>query len=140
MKNSKIKSLVLIDIALIPIFIGVIITGFGLHDVVHHQASTNLMWKPLHILFAALSLIVSIVHIHQHWGWYRGIINGTKTKKCRVTTALTVLFILTTLSGLLIYIIPTVGVKHYILGLALMLLAFLHIAKRFKWLIKNCTK
>ena len=136
MKNSKIKSLVLIDIALIPIFIGVSVTGIKLHIATDDIS----MWMLLHIVFAALSLIVGSVHIYQHWSWYKGLFNRTKAKRCRLTIALSVLFVVVVLSGLLAGVNPVVGVLHHKLGVLMTLISFIHIAKRFKWLVNNCTK
>lgn len=137
MKNSKIKRLFLTDILLIPTFIGIVVTGLGLHVAVHHHYVSNTIWKPLHLAFACLSVILVIMHIYQHLGWYKGLLNRTAAKRSQITAILSILFIITTLSGFLIYINSYWGALHYKLGIILVIISLVHIGKRLGWLIKN---
>lgn len=129
------------DLILVPVFILSLYTGVKLHLASHHGViSAHIQqWTVAHVLVTLLFLILILLHVWSHWGWYRALKNGCKGKK-KVVLLLSLLFLIVALTGIYLFFIHTsqnhVGLLHYRFGIALGILAFLHILKRRKFLFQ----
>jgi len=95
----------------------------------------------VHIYFGLLWILLMIFHIVQNWPWFKKITTITHILKNKLTTLITIIFILLALSGILLWIdiIPrnVFNVKeiHDITGKLLFALIIIHIIQRFKWYV-----
>ncbi|MFV0553364.1 MAG: DUF4405 domain-containing protein [Mangrovibacterium sp.] len=140
---TKGKSIFIIDLILIPVFILVIYSGLKLHIAGHadnHEVWAY--WAHYHIIVSVLSLIFGWLHIKAHWGWYKSLVKKGIGKKSRVTPLLSLLFLIEIITGIiLVFFIEggnsAVGMWHYRLGLALILLVLIHLISRFSLMAKG---
>lgn len=140
---TKGKSIFIIDIILIPVFTLVIYSGLKLHVVGHindHTIWEN--WAHYHIVASIASLIVGWLHIRAHWGWYKSLMRKGLSKKSKTTTALSVLFLILIITGVILILFidggnSPIGIWHYRLGLAMAVLLIVHLFSRLTLLIKG---
>ncbi|SHF35418.1 hypothetical protein [Dysgonomonas macrotermitis] len=143
---TKGKSIFIIDLILIPVFVLVIYTGFELH----FAGGTNdhdiwSYWCHLHIIVSIISLIVGWLHVKAHLGWYKSIIKNGLGKKSKITLILTFLFVILILTGIvLIFFVEggnsALGLWHYRFGLVMTVLLVIHLIARFPLLLKGLKK
>lgn len=133
------------DILMLILFASSLYTGIELHyagDFQSHKVWHN--WAMVHSIINTLLLIVAAIHIKQHWGWYKSFFKKSASKS-RVTKLLTVIFALTALSGIALLIFSrgqgtSLGMIHYVCGLAFGAIGTGHFAKRWKVFRKGVTK
>lgn len=131
----KRKKNLMIDWALVPLFVLLALTGLKLHIAGHgtdHDVWHN--WAVAHIVIGALFTFVSGWHIKMHWNWYKTIPKKGFGKKSQVTAAVSVAFVCTVVTGLLLLGVEGansgIGLWHYKLGILMLLLAIIHLALR----------
>ena len=77
---SRNRFIYLTDLMLVPIFILSFYTGVELHIAGqgdNHEIWHN--WAVFHVNASLLFMILGIVHVKSHWGWYKGL----KTLGCK---------------------------------------------------------
>ena len=142
----KAKRLFLTDLLLLIAFVPSSATGFILHWA-GHQDSHELWhnWAVAHVITTLLLTILVAIHIYGHWGWYKSLLkNGTKNKS-RVTIILSALMLIVIITGIIVLFKhqgtnSNLGIRHYILGIILSIVAIGHFIKRRKVLFKGLKK
>lgn len=137
---SKGKTIFIIDLILIPVFILVIYTGLKIHvvgNVQDHDIWSY--WSHFHIIVSIVSLIIGGLHIKAHWGWYKGFVKRGLGKKSKITLALSILFLLLTITGVMLTLLveggnSILGLWHYRLGLVMIVLLIIHTIARLSLL------
>lgn len=122
---------------LLPLaFVASVVTGIGLH-VAGHGISHEVWhyWAVAHVLSSLLWLISGASHIKRHGRWYKAIASKGLGRKSRMTLAMSVVFMIATVTGIVLLACvdganSAIGLWHYGLGIVLMALSFIHIAKR----------
>lgn len=95
----------------------------------------------VHIYFGLLWILLMIFHIVQNWSWFKKITTITHILRNKLTTLITIIFILLALSGILLWIdiIPrnVFNIKeiHDVTGKLLFALIIIHIIQRIKWYV-----
>lgn len=118
-------------------------SGIKLHIAGHffnHEIWHN--WAVLHVITSILFLIIGIIHIKNHWGWYKSIIKRNFNYKIGKTLFLSIVFGLVSLTGIVLVLFinganSNIGVWHYRLGLILTILSIIHIVRRWYLLKKS---
>lgn len=122
---------------LLPLaFVASAVTGIGLHIARHgtnHEVWHN--WAVVHVLSSILWLISAAFHIKRHGRWYKAIASKGIGRKSRTTLALSIVFLIVAIMGIVLLACvdganSVVGLWHYWLGIVLIVLSFIHIAKR----------
>ena len=139
---SRSRFIYLIDLMLVPVFVLSLYTGVELH--IAGQGSDPEIWHnwaASHISVSLLFLILGIVHVKSHWGWYKGLkTSGCKGKR-KAVLWLSVVFLLTVVSGLLLLFVEgansPMGLLHYKIGIFVSVLSVLHILKRKQFLFRG---
>lgn len=105
---SRSSSLRKTDIGLMVSIPLTVISGLILHAVGHDPNSTTIqLWVAIHIFTGILMIIFSVMHIVQHWAWFKTIFRKFKRhSKITMLTALTFVFV--SITGLML-----VDVKDY---------------------------
>lgn len=113
-----------------------LVSGILIHYAGHFESHN--VWHNLSVLhcFINVALVITIViHIKQHWGWFKGLFKKSSLKK-KLAIFVTTAFLSVLLSG--IYLLAFTdgqgthaGLVHYWFGLFFGLLAILHLAKRW---------
>lgn len=135
------KKIFVIDRTLLVAFLLSAVSGIAFH-LVGHSASHELWrrWAVCHVLTSTAFLITVSLHIKTHWGWYKSWVKRGQGKKSRVTVLLTCLFTLTALTGIGLLFVrganSFLGLWHYRLGLAVLVISIGHILKRHHLLAK----
>ena len=140
------KSIAIIDLLLIPVFMASGITGIGLHVAGHrttHEVWEN--WAMAHVIASVLMLLLVIYHVYAHWAWYKSWFRNVQGKKSGVTMALTLAFLFLVVTGIILLVAINgpnsgVGISHLAVGLLLIVLSCIHIIKRLKALTKMLKK
>ena len=131
-----------IDWILIPLFLLTAYTGIKLHivgDGSNHEIWHN--WAIFHVLSSLLFLITIIFHVKTHWRWYKGAIKNRLGKKSRITVVLSVAFLFVSVTGIILFGVKGensyIGLLHYKIGIATIILCIGHILKRIPLLRKS---
>ena len=124
------------DLSLAILGLGSLVSGILIHYAGHFESHN--VWHNLSVLHFFVNvafLITTMIHIKQHWGWFRGLLKKSSLKK-KVALFVTIAFLTVSLSG--IYLLAFTegqgthaGVVHYVLGLIFGLLAILHLTRRW---------
>ena len=129
------KKVFKIDCGLYPLGIFTVLTGVSLH-IAGHGVSHNIweIWAVLHSLVAVAFTVLLANHILTHRAWFKNMRRSTFWHKRIVTTTLSVLLVLTALSGVVLLAVwgtnTHLGLLHYKIGLGFALLMVVHGAKR----------
>ena len=136
------KRIFVIDWILIVVFIVSAISGVGLHIAGHrssHEVWHN--WAVFHVLGSVLFLVAIIFHVKTHWRWYKGIIKNGISRKSKVTAALSIIFLLLSVTGIVLLGVnganSPLGLWHYKIGIITIVIAVGHIIKRLPALRKS---
>lgn len=157
------KKVFVIDWVLVPLFAVSGFTGFGLHIAGHgdsHALWHN--WAVAHIVSSLLFTVFVLWHVKMHWGWYKGLfrtgpgrrrkspgcersgpgITGrARSRRSRVTVAVSVLFAAVALTGYVLLAVSGagsgIGLWHYRIGIVAAVLFCGHILKRTPVLRKS---
>lgn len=85
--------------------------------------------------------MAAIFHITTHWGWYKGVIRNGFGKKSKITVALSVVFFLVSVTGIILLGVnganSYIGLLHYKIGIVTIVLCVGHILKRIPLLRKS---
>ena len=139
----KTKTLFLTDLLLLIAFIPASATGFILHwagHQTHHELWHN--WAIAHIISTLLLTIMIVIHIYDHWGWYKSLFRNGIKNKSRATIVLSVLMLVVIITGHIVLFRhqganSDFGLKHYVLGVALSVIAVGHFIRRHRILFKG---
>ncbi len=141
----KFKTNIRIDLALIPTFLLLIISGIGIHvtdEFTHHSIWHN--WAVTHVIAALLFLILGIFHIKGHWAWFKSL-KKTLKRKSKPNMILTLLFLFETVTGIILLAFidggdTHIGSWHWVVGLIMIVFGIGHILKRLKTLKLGLSK
>ncbi len=138
------KKIFVIDWWLVFTFAITSLSGIELHIAGHgtsHETWHN--WAVCHTIASIIFVILSIIHIKMHWGWYKTFKNGL-SRKSRITIGLSIIYLATTITGLLLLSVSgansKIGIWHFGAGLILTVLSVIHLIKRFNILQKSLKK
>ena len=134
-----------VDLLLLLFWVLTMASGLGMYAAGHggsHQVWHN--WAVVHVFSSLFFMVAAFFHVYFHLNWYKGLFQGGKGKKSRVTIAITLMFVLLVITGILALTIPqgpgsSIGMKHYTLGLLCMVFFTGHIIKRHHVLVKALT-
>lgn len=120
-------------------------TGVQIHYAGHfqsHEVWHN--WSVAHFFINVALLIVAIVHVKQHWGFYKTLIKNINLRS-KVTMMVTLSFSIVALSGIYLLIFvegqgSSAGFVHYILGIVFTVFGLGHLAKRWRVFKKGVLK
>ena len=141
-RDMKISKLFKVDVTMLPVIIGLIITGIKIHVTsygLNHETWYN--WAVAHVALSLAFTILVYIHIRQHWAWYKNLLLPAKKPRI-ISILLTTVMLLELITGMaLIAFVDGEGSSwghiHWIGGLILTALATGHIIKRFKILLKG---
>lgn len=143
---TKGKFIFIIDLLMLLVFPVLIFTGIKLH-VYGSKGDHEIwsFWAHFHIIVSVVMLLIGILHVKAHWGWYKGLMRGVMRKKSKVIIALSVLFVILTITGILLVMFEKggnspLGLWHYRFGLAIIVAVVLHTIARFTLLKKGLLK
>ena len=136
------KKLLVIDWILIIAYVLSACSGIELHIAGHGNSHETWYNRAMfHAIMSFLFFVTAIFHLATHWGWYSGIIKNGMGRKSKVTAVLSVLFLSTSVTGLILLDVneanPQIGLSHYKIGIAMSLLSIGHILKRLPVLRKS---
>lgn len=125
------------DIVLIVAFAALIVSGVGVHlagEIANHHCWHA--WAVAHVIAAAMFLVVGAFHIKGHWPWFKTIAT-TFRKKSKPTLVLTLLFLLETVTGVILLAFTDganshTGLWHWWTGIILAGFGIGHLLKRLK--------
>ena len=144
-KLSKMKRIFIIDWWLLLAFAITAYSGFKLHIAGHfstHEVWHN--WAVFHILVSLAFVILGVLHVQTHWGWYKSLITKGIGKKSKVTIWLSFIFLITSLTGFILLGVCCrqfhIGMWHYRLGIIFTIIGIGHFIKRFPILRKTIIK
>ena len=131
------KRIFAIDWGLIPSSILCAATGIGLHVArLEGDHAAWHVWSAAHIATSLLFTILMAMHVHTHWGWYKGWMARGLGRKSRVTATVSVLSVIVVTTGIALLGVEgansDIGLWHYRLGLATIALWGWHVAKRWR--------
>lgn len=117
-------------------FVASAFSGITLHVAGHgtnHEVWHN--WAVVHVLLSLLWLISVAHHIKRHGRWYKSIAEKGIGRKSRMTLALSVAFLIVTVTGIVLMACvnganSAIGLWHYKIGILLIAFSFIHIVKR----------
>lgn len=135
------KRIFVIDWSLIPAFVAVLATGFGLHVAGDGAQEIWHNWAVAHVLSGLGFLVAVGLHVQSHRGWYRSWFCSGLGKKSRVTAMLTLLWTVVAITGVILLPLSGAGSGlgrwHYILGLLASILALGHLLKRLPFILRS---
>ena len=111
-------------------------SGFKLHIAGHfstHEVWHN--WAVFHTLVSLAFVVLEVLHIQTHWGWYKGLITKGIGKKSKVTLCLSIIYLITSLTGIILLGVcdcqSDIGMWHYRLAIILTIIGLGYFIKRF---------
>ena len=144
-KLSKMKRIFIIDWWLALAFAITAYSGFELHIAGHfstHEVWHN--WAVCHTLASLTFIILGVLHIQSHWGWYKSLISKGLGKKSRITIWLSFIYLIVSITGIVLLSIKgantDIGLWHYRIGIVLTIICVGHFIKRFPILRKSISK
>ena len=135
------------DLCLSILFVASLLTGIKLHyanDFQTHDVCHT--WSVIHSFVNIALLVTAIVHIKQHWGWYKTLFKASSfTLKSKITMLVTILFLAVSITGVLLLAFvegqgSSMGMAHYIIGLIFGAIGLGHFIKMWKVFKKGVTK
>lgn len=136
------KKIFIIDWLLVIAFILTAFSGFKLHIAGHfhcHDIWHN--WAVCHTITSLLFVILAILHIKTHFGWYKSLINKGIGNKSRTTISLSATYLVTLITGIILLSTDgansDVGLWHYRIGIVLTIISAIHLIMRFTVLQKS---
>lgn len=136
--SSKRKRKASVKHLLLSATVAIAVTGFGLHAA-GHGASFPIWhrWAVAHAVFSLLWLVLAGYHVWQHQRWYRAVLSRGVCRKGKLTLLLTALSLALWATGTLLLVCidgpqSAVGLWHYGLGVAMVLLSAHHLVRRWR--------
>lgn len=136
------KRIFLIDWAMVATFLLSASTGIALHVAAHgssHEAWHN--HSVAHVVASMAFLIAAVLHVATHYQWYKGIARRGMGRKSKVTMTLTLLFLLSAITGTALLFVSgpstAIGHLHLIIATIMTIIAVGHTIKRFPVLRKS---
>jgi hypothetical protein len=143
--------------ALVVVFSGLLIQiefHMGSHDGVVINNSVMGFgysgWLNIHRIAIVIISLFMIFHVLLHWKWYKAVVKKRLIKKNRQVIILSIVFVLTAVTGYIPWFISLAGGEelsrklfieiHDKLALILFVFLILHLLKRMKWFIANFNK
>ena len=122
--------------ALLPSFILSAFSGIKLHTLGHGMGhGAGHLWHSFHLWTSIMLLVLMIIHIKIHWSWYKHWFRKGLGSKSRTTALLSITFLLLALTGIILLggvcRRSIIGIWHFYLGIAMIILAVMHIFKRW---------
>ena len=131
------KKVFKIDCGLYPLGLFTILSGIGLHTAGHgdnHQIWE--MWAVVHSIIAVSFSVLLAYHVHTHRTCFKTLRRNAILKKKPMTTMLSVICLVTIISGIALIGIwganTHIGLLHYKIGIGFTLLMLTHGAKRVR--------
>ena len=135
------------DLCLVIVFAASLLTGikihyandFQTHDIWH-------TWSVIHFFVNIAILATAIIHIKQHWGWFKTLFKASSfTLKSKITMLVAILFLATSITGVLLLLFidgqgSSIGMVHYVIGLIFGAIGLGHFIKRWKVFKKGVAK
>lgn len=137
------KKIFVIDWILILAFVLSATTGIGLHLSAENGAPHEVWhnWAVAHIVASLLFLYFGITHVKMHFAWYKGVLKKGLKGKNKITASISFIYAISVFTGFSLLMVEgansDVGKWHWIIGLILILISSLHIAKRMPTLRKS---
>ena len=130
------KNKFVVDWALLPSFILSAFSGIKLHTLGHSMGhGTGHLWHSFHLWTSIMLLVLMIIHIKIHWSWYKHLFQKGLGNKSRTTVVLSLIFLLLASTGIILLGSEcrrsAIGIWHFYLGIAMIILAVMHIFKRW---------
>ena len=133
------------DLSLLILFVLSLFSGIQIDYASHfqsHEVWHN--WAVFHILVSLAFVILGVLHVQTHWGWYKSLITKGIGKKSKVTIWLSFIFLITSLTGFILLGVCCrqfhIGMWHYRLGIIFTIIGIGHFIKRFPILWKTIIK
>jgi hypothetical protein len=108
--------------------------NFSTHEVWHN-------WAVFHTLVSLAFVVLGVLHIQTHWGWYKSVITKGIGKKSKVTVWLSFIYMITSLTGIISLGVccrhSNIGLWHYWFGIISTIIGLGHFLKRFSTLRKS---
>ena len=125
-----------INWALLLSFILSASSGIRLHFLGHGMGhGAGHLWHSFHLWTSIMLLVLMIIHIKIHWSWYKHWFRKGLGSKSRTTALLSITFLLLALTGIILLggvcRRSIIGIWHFYLGIAMIILAVMHIFKRW---------
>ena len=135
------------DLCLAILFVASLLTGvkihyannFLTHDIWH-------TWSVIHFFVNIALLVTAVIHIKQHWGWFKTLFKTSSfALKSKITMLVTILFLATTITGVLLLLFidgqgSLMGMAHYVIGLLFGAIGLGHFIKRWRVFKKGVVK
>lgn len=131
---KKLPGLLKTDLAMVPLFIIVAVSGIKYHLSGHYGTEDAIcFWRIIHATASILFAMLMGTHIWQHRKWFKAIVKS-KIRSKYTNCALALIASFETVTGLILIISgqPLLGHVHWIGGLMLIVLTLLHIVPRIK--------
>lgn len=141
------KSIFKTDLCLVILFVASLFTGIKIHyanDFQSHDIWHT--WSVIHSFVNIALLVTAIIHIKQHWGWYKTLFKvSSLALKSKITMLVTILFLATSITGVLLLLFingqgSSMGMAHYVIGLIFGAIGLVHFIKRWKVFKKGIAK
>ena len=107
-------------------------------------------WSVIHKIATVVLSLIMAYHILLHWKWYKNVLLKKLLKKNRQVLLLTVIFIITSATGLIPWLVLSGDEMHITrrgileihdkMGIMLIVFLILHLSKRFKWFTGTYSK
>lgn len=143
---TKVTNWTLLLVGLVVVASGVYIqVKFHLSHSPTTSSSLREAWNELHVWSSFLFLIAVMLHLYLHLKWYKAIFRKRLFKRNRITLILSLLFVVSALTGIMAWIVKgdSATLYHLIVEthdkIALLFLLFVvgHTIKRFRFFMKN---
>lgn len=139
------KKKYIIDLTLIPIYILVLYTGLSTHLASKGEVVAGIgycSWSLYHLTASCIGVILTIIHITQHWQWYKNLFARKSQNKSIYSIILSLIVVVMIATGIIILITDNhfgymVGLIHNKLGLIMAVLILIHVFGRISWIIKQ---
>ena len=122
-------------VLLLFVTVAIAATGFGLHAAGHGPSfSAWHRWAVAHVAFSLLWLALAVHHVWKHRRWYRAVLSRGVGNKSKMTLLLTALSLALWATGVLLLVCidgsqSAVGLWHYGLGVAMVVLSVHHVVR-----------
>jgi hypothetical protein len=162
MKKPETKTLFSINILLLVSSVATAFSGLTImiHYHMGHQgdiSTTYIFWGIDYVGWSAIhktgTIVLSLImayHILLHWKWYKNVLLKKLLTKNRQVILLTVIFIVTALTGFFPWLLQSGDVSdttrrgileiHDKMGIVLIVFLVLHVSKRFNWFTNTYAK